>query len=267
MKYVSIAPGRANPLFRWPCRGLTLVELVVVLAILAAVAGIVLGSIPALLRQTSAASAGAGAAEVNAAIQYFKTRKYCFPDGYDSLLEAPYTLLKTLPKGSLHQLKPKDLDNADRPFLAAVGIRTTWRHNPTNDAEGVTFRPLTNTKTYDATAGGVAADDVAALNTAEIDVDALFGPGTRRGGINEIFAVFGLGPKCTLVGGDGGILFAPVTYGSTAATNPMDFYQRYGLVFRLDRDEGRAAQFLGAVVFDHDGIKTASQKASEWFTR
>lgn len=253
--------------FHWCRRGLTLIELVVVLAILMALAGIVLGSIPALLRQTSAATAGAGAAEVNAAMLYYRTHKGGFPDGYDSLLEAPYTLLKTLPKGSLHQLKPKDLDNADRPFLAAVGIRTTWQHDPTNDASGVTFRPLTWLKTFDSTLGGVASDDVAALDTTRIDVDDLFGPGTKKGGINEIFAVFGLGPKCTLVGADGGILAAPVTFNASPGTNPMDVYQRYGLVFRLDRDEGRPARFLGTVIFDSDGIKTSGQKAQEWFVR
>lgn len=261
---LASSPSRAAHPAR---RGLTLIELVVVLAVLVALAGIVLGSIPALLRQTSAATAGAGAAEVNAAMQHFRVTRGRYPDGYDSLLEAPYTLLKTLPKGSLRQLKPKDLDNADRPFLSAAGIRTTWQHDPTNTAAGVTFRAVTTNKTFDAAAGGYASDDVAALDTTRIDADALFGPGTRTGGSNEIFAVFGVGPKCTLVGAAGGLLAAPVTFGGTATTNPMEFYQRYGVVFRLDRDEGRPARFLGAVIFDDDGIKTASVKAEEWYAR
>ena len=135
-------------------RALTLIELVVVLAILVALAGAVLGAIPALLRQTSAATVGAGAAQVDAAMQYFRTTKSHYPDGYDSLLEAPYTLLKSLPKGSLRQLKPKDLDNADRPLLAAAGIRTTWMHDTNSGADGVTFHPLTTTKSFDSTARG-----------------------------------------------------------------------------------------------------------------
>lgn len=248
-------------------RALTLLELVVVLAILVALAGAVLGAIPALLRQTSAATAGAGAAQVDAALQYFFSTQGRYPDGYDSLIEAPYTLLSSLPKGSLRQLKPKDLDNADRPILAAVGIRTTWMHALDPGTEGVTFRSVTSTKAFDSTAGGFAADDVAALDTDRFDVDAAFGPGTRTGGSNEIFAVFGLGPKCTLVGADGGMLAAPVTFGGTAKTDPMIAYQRYGLVFRLDRDERRPARFLAAVVFDEDGIKTAVRKASDWFLR
>jgi len=264
MKLASSCVGRVGPGNQ---RALTLIELVVVLAILVALAGAVLGSIPALLRQTAAATAGAGAAQVDAAMQYFRIIRGRYPDGYDSLLEAPYTLLSSLPTGSLRQLKPKDLDNADRPFLSAAGIRTTWMHSTNPAIDGVTFLPLTSTKSFDAAAGGFAADDVAALDTNRFDVDAAFGPGTRTGGVNEIFAVFGLGPKCTLVGADGGMLAAPVTFGATAGTNPMDTYQRYGLVFRMNRDEGRPAKFLGTVVFDDDGIKTSGRKAAEWFVR
>ncbi len=248
-------------------RALTLLELVVVLAVLVALAGVVLGSIPALLRQTSAAACGAGAAQVDGAMQYFRVKNGFFPDRFDSLIEAPYRLLSTLPRGTLRQLKPKDLDNADRPILAAAGIRTTWMHNPANLEEGITFQSTGPTKAFDSTAGGYASDDVAALDTTKFDVDAAFGPGTRRGGSNEIFAVFGVGPKCTLVGAAGGMISAPVTYGGNAGTNPMDHYQRFGVVFRFDRDEHGPVRFLGAVVFDSDGIKTAGHKASEWFVR
>lgn len=248
-------------------RGLTLLELVLVLAVLVALTGIVLGSIPTLLRRASGVGAGAAAAEVEVALQHFRATRGRYPDGYDSLLEAPYTLLKALPKGTLRQLKPKDLDNADRPCLSAVGIRTTWRHDPARTAEGVTFRPLTATKAFDATAGGYASDDVAALDTARVDVDVLFGPGTRTGGSNEIFAVFGLGPKCTLVGVTGGLLSAPVACAGTPGSNPMDVYQRYGLVFRLNRDEGRPARLLGVVVFGDAGLQTARMRAQEGYVR
>ena len=176
-------------------------------------------------------------------------------------------MLSTLPSGSLRQLKPKDLDNADRPVLAAAGIRTTWMHNPSSAEAGVTFQPTGPAKAFDCTAGGYASDDVAALDTTRFDVDAAFGPGTRKGGSNEIFAVFGLGPKCTLVGVDGGMLSAPVATGGNAGTNPMEYYQRFGVVFRFDRDEHGPVRFLGAVVFDSDGIKTAGRKASEWLAR
>ena len=63
------------------------------------------------------------------------------------------------------------------------------------------------------------------------------------------------------------MLASPVTFGGTARTNPMDVNQRYGVVFRFNRDESSAVRFLGTVMFDEDGIKTAGRKASEWFVR
>jgi prepilin-type N-terminal cleavage/methylation domain-containing protein len=245
-------------------RGLTLIELVVTLAILVMVAGLVSAMTPNLLRRASHASGGAAAANLDRAVhlQYLLQRTY--PDGFDSLLEAPYTLYRQLPAGSLRQLRPKDLDNADRGMLAAVGIRSTWQHDPV-PAGAVTWQAVTQTKTFDATAGGFAADDVAMLNLARIDPNTLFGAGTVKGTPQEIFAVFGVGQSCTLVNPVAGLAEAPVAFGGTAATRPEQVYQRLGVVFRLDRDDATPVRFLGAVVFDEDGIKPAAEKAEGWY--
>ena len=247
---------------RW-C-GFTLIELITVLAIFAALAGLVSASMPGVTRRSAHATGAAGAIQIARAMQSYRVAKGHYPDGYDSLLEGPYLLLKALPAGSHRQLKPKDLDNADRPFLRRAGITNTWRHDP-NGTVGVTFRPMTSVKAFNALAGGTAADDVAALDPTKIQVDALFGPGTRKGTPNEIFVVYGIGHQCSLVGPDGAILEAPVTFGGTAGTNPDEVYQRYGVVFRLDRDDRRPFLFLGAVVFDEDGIKTPAAELAAYF--
>ena len=244
--------------------GLTLVELVLVLAVLAAVAGLVSASMPGMTRRSALATGAAGATQIARAMLSFRTAKGQYPDGYDSLLEGPYRLLKALPKGSYHQLKPKDLDNADRQFLRRAGIKTSWRHD-TNGPTGVTFRPLTTIKAFDALAGSTISDDVAALDPNKIDVDSMFGPGTRKGTSNEIFVVYGIGRQCSLVGPDGAILEAPITFGGTAGTNPDEVYQRYGVIFRLDRDDTQPLRFLGAIVFDEDGIKTPTVELATFF--
>lgn len=126
---------------------------------------------------------------------------------------APYTLYRRLPAGSLRQLRPRDLDNADRPILRAAGITTTWRHD-TNVTEGVTFAPPTGIKAFDATAAGFAADDMAELHPTRVNVNALFGAGTRKGTPTEVFLVMGVGSRCTLVGPEGGLMDAPVSFGA-----------------------------------------------------
>lgn len=244
--------------------GLTLIELVVALAVLVALAGIVSLAAPGLLRRSSAAAGAASADGLNRAIEIHRILNGTYPDGFDSLLEAPYTLYRRLPAGSLRQLRPRDLDNADRPILRAAGITTTWRHD-TNVTDGVTFAPPTGIKAFDATAAGVAADDMAELHPTRVNVNALFGAGTRKGTPTEVFLVMGVGARCTLVGPEGGLIDAPVSFGGTVGTHPARFYQRYGVVFRLDRADREKLRYLGAVVFDDDGIKTAGTKVQGWF--
>lgn len=254
----------SNPFPGGSRRGLTLIELVVVLSVLVALAGIASLVAPDLLRRTSAATGAAAADGLNRALEVHRLLNGTFPDGFDSLLEAPYTLYRRLPAGSLRQLRPRDLDNEDRPILRAAGITTTWRHD-TNAAEGVTFAPLTSHKAFDAAAGGFAADDMAELHPSRVNVNALFGAGTRKGTPTEVFLVMGVGSRCTLVGPGGGLMEAPVSFGGTAGTHPARFYQRYGVVFRLDRADREKVRFLGAVVFDDDGIKTAGTKVRGWY--
>ncbi|MFM8360439.1 MAG: hypothetical protein ACKOET_17965, partial [Verrucomicrobiota bacterium] len=68
-----------------------------------------------------------------------------------------------------------------------------------------------------------------------------------------------------LVGPEGGLMDAPVSFGGTAGTHPARSCQRYGVVFRLDRANREKLRYLGAVVFDDAGIKTAGTKLSGWF--
>ncbi|MEI6342965.1 MAG: hypothetical protein WCR07_13530 [Verrucomicrobiota bacterium] len=237
-------------------RAVTLVELVVVLVIVCVVTGLVAWVGTRLLRRSVAVASAGVAAEVAAAVARHQARTGGLPDGYDSLLEAPYTLFAFIPAASRRQLKPKDLDNADRGVLRAHGITTTWMH-PGPDGSGVSWQELTDRKALDVTAGGFAADDVVALDLRRVNPNELFGGGVVKGTIHETFMVLGIGPRCTLVGPSGELAEAPVLAASSRAMDPADFYRRLALVVRLDRDDPRPVQCLGIVVFDETGIQTA----------
>jgi prepilin-type N-terminal cleavage/methylation domain-containing protein len=242
--------------------GLTLIELVVVVALLSAVATMISRMGPGLVRQSASAVGGASLMDLMRAIERHRTVHGRFPDGYDSLIEAPYTLYSGIPDRARRQLKPKDLDNADRLVLRANGITTTWMHSLPLQ-EPVTWQAMSAAKAFDATAGGFAADDVAALDTTRIDPDRLFGRGTRKGTVNESFMVFGVGNRCTLVGSE--LAQAPVGVPTSAVTSPQRRYLRLALVFRLDRDDRIPFRFLGAVGFTDAGIVTGSELAQEWW--
>lgn len=72
-----------------PHRGLTLIELVAVLVILAAVAMLVLPRLGYIKEQADAAQAAAGAADVMSNLELFKTQTGVYPARMDSLLEGP----------------------------------------------------------------------------------------------------------------------------------------------------------------------------------
>jgi len=262
----KLPPGRHGAAREIPPAGLTLIELVVVLAILSALAGLVSAFFPDLIQRTGCAIGGASLMDLMKALERHRARLGQFPDGYDSLIEAPYTLYSAIPAAARRQLKPKDLDNSDRLILRANGIQTAWMHVPPN-GEAVTWQALSATKALDVNAGGFAADDVAALDTTRINPDLLFGPGTTRGTINESFVMFGIGERCTLVGVGAELAQAPIAPVTSAALDPGDRYMRLALVFRLDRDDRTPFRFLGAVGFSETGIATASDLSRKWWAK
>lgn len=148
-------------------RAFTLIELVVVLALLSAVAAMVSRMGSGMVEKSAHAVGSASLMDLMRAMERHRAIHGTFPDGYDSLLEAPYTLYRGIPDRARRQLKPKDLDNADRIILRANGITTTWMHSLPLE-EPVTWQAMSNVKSFDSFAGGFAADDVAALETARM---------------------------------------------------------------------------------------------------
>lgn len=77
--------------------GLTLIELVVVLAVLVALAGLIIGNFPGIIRKASRSSSATSVQELSRAVQYSYTTTLKYPTGYDSLLEGPAALYNKLP--------------------------------------------------------------------------------------------------------------------------------------------------------------------------
>lgn len=239
-------------------RAVTLVELVVVLVIVCMATGLVAWVGAQLLRRSVAMASASAAAGVASAIGRHQARTGGLPDGYDSLIEAPYVVFSFIPAAARRQLRPKDLDNADRPVLAAHGITTTWMH-PASDGSGVSWQELTNAKALDVTAGGFASDDVVALDTRRVDPNVLFGRGVAKGTTNETFMVLGIGPRCTLVGPMAELSESPVLAAASRSIDPAAFYRRLAVVVRLDRDDPRPVQLMGIVALGESGIETVER--------
>src|SRR5437868_14511623 len=92
-------------------RGLTLMELVVVMAILVALAAILVPLFPNMLRRAHKATDATQSSEVSKAVQLYQSSYYGYPDNFDLLLDSAGAFPAYLPwdhgaNGSFSQNAP-----------------------------------------------------------------------------------------------------------------------------------------------------------------
>lgn len=247
-------------------RGFTILELVIVLVVLAALAGIVIGLFPNLLTKTHAAVATTNLRDLNQAMQRYSTLNLKQPSRFDSLIEDGGTnLYAGLPFDATAQtLFTARVPTADEAeALTDVGI--------TQIINGSVFTPGTGSATFDYPAGAAenltvttpllfvdtAAGRAHLHNVLNIEADALASGGVLSG----TYVVFGVGPGCTLIGNaNGGAAEAPLHFGENESGNPKKVYSRYFAVYRVDTHH---AQFVGVAAAHDDGLVNSNQHLAE----
>src|SRR6056297_480753 len=117
--------------------GLTLIELVIVLAILAALAGLVLPLAGNYLEKAHAGAAASNFKEVSKLLQQYNTVTRLFPDRLDSLQTTPGLLAEHLPGDETSYLTLVTLGPDQAEALIENGITTLMEHD--NGAESATF--------------------------------------------------------------------------------------------------------------------------------
>ena len=247
-------------------RGLTLIELVVVLAILVALVGLVVSLFPGLVARASRSTTASSIQDVARAVQINYTTTLSYGSGFDSLLNASGNQLYSgLTSFSTNQMARITLSGNDALALNAAGISNvfhlTQQFTPIPDA---TFS-VTQVASPIAVAATAQIAVIDATQTALLQ--SIRGNYTPRG--TAIYPVFGLNKHCSLVGPTAVMQDAPVRAGSLANENPASSYQRYGLVFMVDDSPtgtGRTARFLGAVAFTAGGIQTAEGNLQGYYT-
>lgn len=241
-------------------RGLTLIELVVVLAILVALVGLVLAFFPGLLGRASKSTSASSIQDVARAVQINYTSQLTYGTGYDSLLNAAgggATLYSGLTALSSNQMARVTLNAADAAALSALGINSIY--HLTASANDATFN-VTQVGTPVAVANGVP---VATIADATVQA-RVRGNYTVDG--TGVYVVVGVNKAASIVGGNSILQDAPVRSGANANENPTTSYQRYGLVFLIDGTAARTARFLGSVAFSSTGITTAEGNLQEYYS-
>ena len=243
-------------------RGLTLTELVVVLTILVALGGLIVPMLPNFLAKTHFAKCSTTIPELNKLWITSFTSDVKYPDGYDSLQSAPGTLFTGLPgvdAGGEVVAGTITAEQADA--LRAIGVTRVYDHTVPNPGNA-TLDSVPNDPTGNTLGRLLTADqNVALLNPAGPSVVSLgidVAKYTNNGAIDTDFVVLGVGNNCSACGPRGLMVEAPTHFGGENDMNPVDFYQRYCVVFAVSNEGAdSAAEFVCACSIHPDGFDGA----------
>jgi prepilin-type N-terminal cleavage/methylation domain-containing protein len=270
-------------------RGFTLIELVVVLAILVILAGGLVVKLDILQLRANKGVAGSDVGGVSRMIQTYTITNNHFPNQFDSLLDTTGALYASLDPqlragpGTTHRklIKGTDLTAAEASSLGRMGITHVCDVDPAatgfpSDRFAPPYRALVGAGTGQvailnsahnpdaAVAAGPGPDDDAdaileRYYPARVDkaTGATIAAGTPPAGTRVV--VFALGTHCTLVGRSGLIQTAPIY-----ANSPDKdlFYARDLVCFEVASD-GSRARFLSALAGDGDRLEEEIQEYYE----
>jgi prepilin-type N-terminal cleavage/methylation domain-containing protein len=274
-------------------RGLTLLELVVVMGILAALAGLLVPLMPNLIQRANTSTDATNLGSVSEAIGTFFGRHSpsIYPDQLDNLVvsSAIATYIPnggSIPPGSAATaaapLTTHQLSAADVTALNAVGIANVWNLTASNPDDynwsptfGCTLTPAAAVPEVpageDGTGGSAAVSAVTATPLAEsTSVASLTSAAATRMGIpaGATYVVFGLGSNATICGGHG-MSKAPIANSVVPGEDPNTVYCRFGLVFQTTDTSGNAltqAQFVGPVQFTGYGLWTKDDAIQSYYS-
>ena len=243
-------------------RGLTLLELVVVMTILVALGGIVVALLPNMLNYAHTSTGATNMPELNKMFEMHHMTNRGFPNGLDNLVEGDAggaDLYDKLPGTAylttlmLTAEMAEALNNAGitKVFNMTDGVTDATFGCYGELADGFPDIPadLEDTRALDVTAGLT----VARLTGAEAEVKL-------KGDPNSVYVVLGVGQATPLVGQGGMMQDAPVHFGDEAGTKPNEAYSRFCAVFKIGEDTGgtleadQEAQFIGCVALHKGGI-------------
>ena len=254
-------------------RGLTLIELVIVIAILTVLGGLVVRTLPSMLKRTHLSKCSDTISALNKTWGESFALNTKYPDRYDSLLATDGSTFTKLTPGLTTLVAPTTLSAAEAKALGSIGVRTVVDLNPT--AVDVTYdsAPLGAARRSLDAGGQVAMLTApgAATGSTPIEVAWNANPLKLRRHLESTdtvkYLVFGVGSNCTAVGAGKLLQESPVHFGADDTINPSSVYQRYLAVFSVATNaKGEVtANFEAMAGNDTDGPSSAEDHIREYF--
>jgi len=235
-------------------RGLTLLELIVVLAILVALSGMVVPLIQGLGYQTNASTNAAVVGDVNGSVGTFHTRFDKYPNEWDSLLNASDGIYSKL-HPNLMNASPSILQTATLSDLQADSLNVMGVYQLRDHVEGSLSPNTTGTGMRSIAAGS----QVVTLNKT-----SLTSSGTMSGELFSVrelsetnaandYVVVGLGTATTMRGSV--MTDVPLIHGA----DPSNHYARVLCVFMVPGTDSGAtafpAKYVGCFLPDGSSLR------------
>ncbi len=230
--------------------GLTLIELIVVLFILAALAGIALALLPNFQKKTHGSTSASSIRAAESSITANLITGGVIGDGFDGLITAGGAVPATI--ANANGLEPQALDADMASALNELGITEVYA------AEAAPDNATLEGHDYGTTISVADTETIAALPAAKVtETAAKFNVAAP----DEIFA-FGLGDECTLVGLNRAFKEAPLhTPGEGSAATR---YGRYAIL--VGYETGGEAFYMGVTcIDDFENFNNITNNLGEFF--
>jgi type II secretory pathway pseudopilin PulG len=227
-------------------RGLTLMELVVVMAILIAFAGIVVPLLPGLIGRSETSSRATNTGEITKWIQSYEASYSKYPNDWDALIDssnAPISYVQGF-TGATPPLQVTTISDANQvKALTGAGItrlqlmsQATALTTTTNATFNPypSMNPATGTASPDKVADGltVATGMSAVTLTLAGQAQLNLADNATTANSTGVYIVVGFGRRASIVGQ--GVEDAPVNFFDNFQLSPDTRYSRYGVVFQVN---------------------------------
>ena len=242
-------------------RGLTLIELVVVMLILAAVAGIVLPLLPGMVTRAHTSTGATNVSELAKAIQTHEAMYLSYPTNFDSLV-VTNTLATYVPGSTSNHLAVLTLTDGTADALADAGVTSVLPFVAATTGDwSPTFYPYGTNATIAPSTLAVTVTDSLVLpsltTTGQISLGLPVGP---------TYVVLGVGGYTSMQGKS--LQEAPLHFTDSPTETPEKMYSRYGAVFQITDTTGNAfgkAKLSQIVGFHDDGVVGLNKHLAEYF--
>ena len=242
--------------------GLTLMELVVVLAVLVALAAVVVPMFPNLLRRAHKSVDATQSQEIVKAMLLYQGMYTSYPNEFDLMTVSTGTTAPDFlpadggnPFGAAAQIG--NLTDPEVAALRRVGV-TLGHHFVDKNPAHPTMDPYANTvqnPTALSTSSPVFIIDSTTTGTYPVEIKNIIArDNTAR------FVVFGVGPRCTAVGTV--LQNAPTSVPQNKDFTPDTLYSRTGVIFMVAGNEvtrTERARLIAAVALEDDELESTEK--------